>query len=211
MDDLDLIVSELFNNKYNIDSTRLKNWDYSSSGLYYVTIVTEDRMNYFGKIVDNAVAFNEIGQIVLKYWNEIPDHFTNVKLDEFIIMPNHIHGIIEIVNDDTKRDSVETQHFASHNTKSSYGHTTNKINVGIKKETQDVASLRNRNKFGPQSKNLGSIIRGFKVSVKKYSTMHNIPFAWQSRFYDHIIRNDEELNNVREYIRNNVLKHKKDI
>ncbi len=91
-------------------------------------------------------------------------------MDAFIIMPNHIHGII--ISDKT----VETQNFAS------------------------LQHENNINKFGPQSQNLAAIIRGFKAAVKKYAVINNIIFSWQPRFYDRIIRNECELFNIRKYI-----------
>ena len=115
----------------------------------------------------------DIGKIALKYWQQIPKHFPFVLLDEYIIMPNHIHGILVIDK------PVETQNFAS---------------------------LRNGNKFGPQSRNLASIIRGSKIGVKKWAITHNFDFFWQPRYYDHIIRNEESLNRIRQYIRQNPLK-----
>ena len=115
-----------------------------------------------------------------KFWNEIPNHFPFVKLDEIIVMPNHIHGIIII----------------------------NKQNLEPTKvvETQDFASLQlqiQSNKFGPQSKNIASIIRGYKIGVTKNVRKIINNFTWQPRFHDHVIRDDDELNQIREYIISN--------
>jgi putative transposase len=184
-------MSDKFQNKYRIQSARLQNWDYGSNAMYFVTICTQNRVQYFGNIVETqnfaspqiqspTMQLSEIGKIANQYWNEIPLHFPFVELGEFVVMPNHVHGII-IINkpDDANAVVVETQNFAS---------------------------LREQqNKFGPQSKNLASIIRGFKSGVKKYATMNHIDFAWQSRFHDHIIRNDESFQRISEYIRNNPL------
>lgn len=76
---------------------RLKNFDYSDNGWYFVTICTEDRQEYFGNIANNKINFNEYGKIINNCWVEIPQHFNNVKLDEYQIMPNHVHGIVIIV------------------------------------------------------------------------------------------------------------------
>ena len=89
---------ELFKGKYRIKSTRLSGWDYSVDGYYFVTICTKDCVEYFGEIKNEIMGLFNIGCIATKYWNEIPDHFNNVKLDEFIIMPNHVHGILVIDN-----------------------------------------------------------------------------------------------------------------
>ena len=96
-----------FKNKYRIPSTRLQNWDYSSSGWYYVTICTKDRICYFGSITNRKINLSDIGKIAKQYWKEIPDHFNNIILEEYTIMPNHIHGIIIIQN------NVETGHAPS--------------------------------------------------------------------------------------------------
>ena len=101
-----------FQDKYRIPSARLKNWDYGCNGSYFITICTQNRDNYFGKIVivetpnlgvstitSNIMThmqLSEIGKIVYHYWNEIPNHFPFVELGEFVVMPNHIHGIITI-------------------------------------------------------------------------------------------------------------------
>jgi REP element-mobilizing transposase RayT len=146
-------------------------WNYGQNAYYFVTICTDDRERYLGQIINDEMSFSKIGLIAQKYWKEIPVHYPFVNLDAFIIMPNHIHGIIIIDK-----------------------------NV----ETQDFASLQHNNyegnKFGPQSQNLAAIIRGYKAAVKKYSTINNIAFAWQPRFYDHIIRNERDLFNIRRYI-----------
>lgn len=163
----------LFKKKYRIKSTRLQNWDYSNNGYYFVTICSKDRVCLFGDIIDGKMILSDLGNFVFNCWKKIPKHFTFVILDENIIMPNHIHGIIII------RKNVETQNFAS---------------------------LHKKNKFGPQSMNLASIIRGFKIGVKKYVNQNGIEFKWQPRYHDRIIRNEKELYNIRKYIKHNPLK-----
>lgn len=79
-------------------SNRLRNFDYSTSGYYYVTICTKERQEYFGNIINNKMVLNVYGEIVEYHWLEIPKHFPNIELNEFIIMPNHVHGIIIIQN-----------------------------------------------------------------------------------------------------------------
>ena len=149
-------------------------WDYSSNGFYYVTICTKDMVKYFGQVEDEKMKLNQIGKIAEKYWSEIPDHFPFVNLHEYVIMPNHVHGIVEI----DKKD-----------------------NPNGRDAKFCVSTIRNR--FGSQSQNLASIIRGFKIGVTKYSNFHNIPFVWQPRYYDRIIRNEKELFEIRKYIQQN--------
>ncbi|MDO8741608.1 MAG: hypothetical protein Q7J11_00495, partial [Candidatus Roizmanbacteria bacterium] len=147
---------------------------------------TKDREEFFGEIVNNKMHLSKIGEIVQKYWLEILNHFPFIGLDEFIIMPNHVHGIVNIKN---VIPHVETQNFAS---------------------LQQAKPIKSQNKFGPQSKNLASIIRGFKIGVKKYATIHKIDFTWQSRFYDHIIRNEKSFYYIRKYIKENPINWKDD-
>jgi REP element-mobilizing transposase RayT len=85
-----------FKNKYKINSIRLKNYDYSQSGSYFITICLKNRFDYFGQIINKMMILNKYGKIIEKYWMEIPRHFKNIILDEFIIMPNHLHGILII-------------------------------------------------------------------------------------------------------------------
>ena len=85
-----------YHNKYRIKSTRLQNWDYGWNGAYFITICTHNREHYFGEIVDGKMKPTDIGELAEKYWHEIPKHFQFVKLHEFVVMPNHIHGIIVI-------------------------------------------------------------------------------------------------------------------
>jgi len=168
-----------YHNEYRVKSTRLDGWDYSSPGHYFITISVRDRINYFGRVMGGTVELSDIGRITKECWKNIPMHFPHVGLDEFVVMPSHVHGIII-------------------------------INSNINVETQNFASLPN-NKFGPQSKNLGSIIRGFKIGVKKWATMNNIDFQWQPGFYEHIIRNEKSLRNIRQYITENPAKWEFDL
>jgi putative transposase len=153
---------------------RYQGFDYSADGYYFVTICTDNRRLFFGKIIDGKSELSAVGEIAKKCWLDIPSHFPFVELDEFVVMPNHVHGIIY-------------------------------INRGV--GTQDFAFLHNyKNKFGPQSGNLSSIIRGFKIGVFKNSKPLNNDFSWQPRFHDRIIRNGEELNAIKQYIMDNPLK-----
>lgn len=155
-------------------SMRLKDYDYSTNGYYFITICTKNKIECFGKITNGKMELSEIGKIANQCWLEIPEHFPNTKLDEYIIMPNHLHGILIIENDPAF--------------------------VGNK----NFCSLPWQTKL---SRSLSSIIRGFKIGVTKWCRNNNHKeFQWQKSFYDHIIRNEESLDNIREYIRNNPLK-----
>ena len=84
----------LYQDKYRIKSTRLPSWDYSSSGFYFITICVKNHYHYFGKIVDSKMALSKLGNIAEQYWKEIPSYFPGTALDEYVIMPNHLHGIL---------------------------------------------------------------------------------------------------------------------
>jgi REP element-mobilizing transposase RayT len=156
-------------------NTRLHGYDYSSIGSYFITICTHNREYFFGEIENKKFEFSPIGAIAYIFWNEIPRHFPQVRLGEFVIMPNHIHGIIEIVND----DFVGSRH-------------------GM--------SLQNhQNKFGktiPGS--ISAIIGQFKSAVTRWCNKNGFNFAWQSRFYDNVIRSHVDYERIENYILNNV-------
>lgn len=181
-----------FLNKYRIPSARLQNYDYGSNGAYFVTICTANRECYFGEISDGQMILSAIGDIAFKYWIDIPNHFPFVVLDAFVIMPNHVHGIIVIDKHESVEGTVpvETQNFAS---------------LPVSDNNVPPVSDNNapKNKFGRQSQNLASIIRGYKSGVKKYATINQIHFAWQPRYHDHIIRNNDEHRQIADYIRDN--------
>jgi REP element-mobilizing transposase RayT len=172
-------MSIKFRNKYRIATSRLQNWDYSDNGYYFVTICTKERNHYFGEIINNEMNLLEIGKIAQKYWLEIPKHFPFVELDEFVVMPNHIHGIV-IIND--RRNSV-CRDVINH---VSTGNIFSKI------------SQMNKN-------SLGKIIRWHKGRTTFEIRKQQINFSWQSRFHDHIIRNEKSLYYIRQYIRDNTI------
>ncbi|WP_273209923.1 transposase [Runella zeae] len=124
--------------QYRRQSFRLQGYDYRRGGMYFVTICTKDRLPFFGKIVDNQMILSDIGQIVYDNWYKIPQFSPHIVLDEFVVMPNHIHGILAIIS--------------------------------------PVPSLQCNNATA---------------------------FAWQPKFYDRIIRNEQELYNIQNYIINN--------
>lgn len=89
-------MPDKFRNKYRISSARLRNWDYGSNAIYFVTICTQNREHYFGEIADGQMNLSETGKMANRFWFEIPNHFPFVQLGEFVVMPNHVHGIIII-------------------------------------------------------------------------------------------------------------------
>ncbi len=175
-------MSDKFQNIYRIQTARLPNWDYSDNGHYFITICTKEHKHYFGEVVGYEIQLSKIGKIVQKYWLEIPSHFPFVELDEFIIMSNHVHGILIIKN---VNKYVETP----------------KLGVST---TEKMKS--NNWKRGC----LGAIINQYKRICTIQIHKININFSWQSRFYDNIIRNKRSFYYIREYIKNNPLNWRKD-
>jgi len=144
-------------NIHHRHSIRLKDFDYSFPGAYFVTIVTHERLNLFGGMENEIVNLNQIGKLVSNEWLRLQKRFLGVEIDEYVIMPNHLHGVIII----TASESKQT---------------------------------------------LGSIVGSFKSSTSRLinamQKTKGIPI-WQRNYYEHIIRNEEDLNRIREYIANN--------
>jgi REP element-mobilizing transposase RayT len=187
-----------YKNKYRIDSIRLACCDYSQAGYYFITICTKNKINYFGKISCNKMILSKLGYVAKNFLKKIPEHYPNTKIDSFIIMPNHIHLIINVMKyrGNDKSSGVEARNS---------GIIKNNMNPAV--EARNCASLRKydyKNKFGVvQSKNISAMIRAYKSTEKKFSNQNNMEFNLQERFYDYIVRDDSALNNIRQYIRIN--------
>ena len=153
---------------------------------------------------------NALGLTAWDCWLAIPEHFPFVVLGEFVVMPNHVHGIIII----RKPTAVETQDVASLQPPAATAQTQDFASLPPPTptvETQDFASLPTQtNQFGPQSQNLASIVRGYEIGVTKFARQHDIPFTWQARYHDHIIRNAAEHERIRKYIIENPQKWAED-
>ena len=217
-------MSDRFQNKFRIPSARFQNWDYGWNAAYFITICTKNRECYFGEIVETPIALmppsvetpnlgvsttttttiatiptmqlSEIGKIANQYWNEIPDHFLFVELGEFIVMPNHIHGIIVINKpNDGRYDETPVNEMPSPTI------PTNETNP-----TKRTAAASE--KWNPGT--LGVIINQFKRICTIHSRNIHADFGWQSRFHDHIIRNDESFQRISEYIQNNPVNWRND-
>jgi putative transposase len=194
-----------FKNKYRIDSARAAFWDYARNGAYFVTICTQNRVRWFGRVKNKKMELSTIGNIANACWLEIPNHFPFVELGAHIIMPDHVHGIVVI-----KKNGVEeTQNIASLLPRQNMASPPPEHDMASPPPRQNMASPppehyfmdppKTKNKFGPQSKNLASIIRGFKVGVTKNARFIHPQFQWQSRFHERIIFDDKAFNNVSKY------------
>ena len=221
------MYEDKFKNKYRIESTRLQGYDYSQNGYYFITICTHERIYYFGDVVvgDDGVAYvalNDVGRIAQQCWLNIPNHFPHAVLDAFIIMPNHVHGIIKIMGNDTHNNSDTHRVFPRRDVacnvstvaRPSDVHTQNASpskseNACTVARTTDVdikhASHNERKKWmgeiSPKSGSIPTIIRSYKSAVTKICNQQNLDFKWQPRFHDSIIRDERALNGIRYYIK----------
>jgi len=237
-------------------SIRLKGWDYRNPGLYFVTICTKNRRHHFGEIRDGMMGFTVPGALANYYWTKIVDQFPSVILDEHIVMPNHIHGIIGITEtpddenvgpaiyggpenqatapmdggrtDNTDSDSVISDGTDAMNRVPTESPSTGtqptkpptagspihrdpatNVDTGLSKTNpkKSKGGITKDNNPMLYKTHLGKIVRWFKgrctyeIRDRDY---HG--FAWQSKFYDHIIRNEKSLKNIRQYIFDNPLR-----
>ena len=201
-----------YKNKYRIPSTRLETWNYNNTAAYFITVITKNREYFFGEIVETPqmatskiMQLSEIGKIVQTEWIKTPSlrPDMNLTLDEFVVMPDHFHGIIIIGKNEYNGGTVGVKG------------KDDVIGVGDARhcvstmKTHDVhvqcTALPDKNLFAFQSKNLASIMRGFKSAVTMQARKYNSDFTWQPRFYDHVIRNNQDIDRIRDYIENNRL------
>jgi len=166
---------------------RLPGWDYSDNGCYFVTICTHLRQNYFGNIFQNQMNLSEIGKICSQCWQQIPKHFGNIFLDKYVVMPNHLHGIL-IIKNPISTNSVHDYFVGTHHD----------AFLQIKDQIQKYTSLAMKS---TQSISLSTKL--FKSSVKRICNQKKLNFQWQPRFHDRIIRNEKEYFAKKQYIEDN--------
>ena len=174
-------------------SIRLQGFDYTQPGAYFITTVTRERACLFGQVIDGEMRLNDAGEIARQCWLDIPNHFSNAQLDEFVIMPNHVHGVIVLVESSDMTYNVGARHA-----------------VPLPNDAASLPrDLSKCEKFGsPISGSIPTIVRSYKSAVtKQINECHGTPGApvWQRGYYEHIIRSDESLNHIRKYIMNNPL------
>jgi len=185
-------------NRYNPDihhrrSIRLKGFDYSRSGAYFITICVRDRECLFGEIMDGEMEINQFGQLVESVWNDLPSHYPHLSLDRFVVMPNHIHGIVIFDASGAIDDIVNNVHGADI------------VGAGLKPAPTEHAQMESvameSNRHG-----LPEIVRTFKTfSARRINEIRNIPGVpvWQRNYYEHVIRDEADYNRMAEYISTN--------
>ncbi len=206
----DTTMSEKFQNKYRISSSRLKNWDYGKNGAYFITICTGNREHFFGEIVsvnnNNEMLFTEIGQLANRFWLDIPKHFPFVELGNFQIMPNHIHGILII----DKKDNMEALRVETLRVETLRVETLRVETLQCNVSTENGNKDEQMAMISPKSGSISTIIRSYKSVVTKNSHYIHVDFKWQERFHDNIIRDSDSFERIQSYIENNVANWKED-
>jgi REP element-mobilizing transposase RayT len=208
-----------FKGKYRNQTVRLRTWDYAASAYYYVTICTRERAHFFGQVVDGEMVLSKIGQMAQQYWAEIPQHFSHADVDAFVIMPNHMHGIVIIQRGLVGPRHGAAQHGAAgHGAASDGGETGEDAHDGLDAcdatgprhgaalpPSSPTAPTDGANAFGPlKPGSLQSIVNQYKGAVTRWCrTNDHAEFAWQARYYEHIIRTESALTRIRDYIINN--------
>ncbi len=177
--------------KHHRRSIRLQGYDYSQAGAYFVTVVTWDRACLFGDVVDGEMRLNDVGQMVAAAWDALSNRFPIVALDAFAILPNHVHGIVVIATNEN----------------------TNDVGAGLV-PAHDMTIIGATEATGATTRvapTVGDIVGAFKSlttvhytrGIKTYRWPPFLRHLWQRNYYEHIIRNEESLNRIREYIVNN--------
>ena len=178
-------------------SIRLKNYDYSQPGAYFITICAQDRQCVFGEIAVGIMRANAVGNLAATCWQQIPQHFPNTQLDAFVIMPNHIHGILFLLDNNAgvQRMGVQCR-----------GVQLNAPTLNAHKP--NTMTPRNPNnmysQISPQRGTLGVIIRTYKAAVTTECRKAQLAYmVWQRNYYEHVVRDERELQILREYLQNN--------
>jgi putative transposase len=177
-------------------SIRLKGYDYRQAGAYFVTICTQDRAFLFGQVVHDEMQLNDAGKMVYDVWNDLPAFYPGVQTDAFIVMPNHIHGIIILVGADPRVCPAQPS-----------------VGVGPRACPGQPQELGQPQGVAP-TLGLPDVVHRFKtMTTKRYADgvkrLGWEPFRgrlWQRNYYEHIIRNEESLNRIREYVLTNPMR-----
>jgi len=164
-------------------------WHDYNGGLYFITICTKDKQHFFGYITNNEIFYSEIGVIAAQNIEGISSHWDGVKVLASVVMPNHVHLMI----------SVDGRAYQNKNNQPTIHGNSQEI-----ESAPSTATPRRGPTVGGLHSYLGVIIGGFKAGVKRYANQQGLSFEWQSGYHDHIIRDDDNINMIIDYINNNV-------
>ncbi len=182
-----------YSENFRRQSLRMRGYDYTQKGAYFVTICIKNRECLLGEITDGKSRLNLFGKIVQYHWQKIPVHFHHVKLDEFVFMPNHMHGILLFVDEGGKKnDNAASMHF-------------NQTPLKLEENTSGNASTLPDKPppCGTLPGSLSAVIQNFSsITTRKINRIRKTPGTgfWQRNYWDRIIRNETELNRCRKYI-----------
>jgi len=183
--------------QHHRQSIRLKGYDYTQPGGYFVTLATDRHQFFFGELRAGRVLLNRAGQVAQACWQAIPAHFANVALDAFIVMPNHVHGILIIEETDLADGAVGAKHASPLQPASL--HKPPLPNLPLQNDAQN----ENNPPRGTTSGSISAIVQAYKSAVtQRINALENTPggILWQRGFYEHILRDDAELDRIRGYI-----------
>jgi REP element-mobilizing transposase RayT len=187
---------------------RLRDYDYVGAGGYFVTVCAWRRQCLFGDVVDGGMRLNDVGMVVKNCWNAIPEHFRHVELDEFVIMPNHIHGIFWIKDGDF---AVGARHASpwSNAKPRQIGGTISASGMDDGTRARHASPLR-----GPKKGSVGAIVGSFKSAATKHINTLRVNTdnpVWQRNYHEYVIRGERDLLAVRQYITDNPAKWDLDV
>jgi REP element-mobilizing transposase RayT len=200
-------------------SIRLQNYDYSQKWLYFITICVENRECLFGEITNSQMKLSNIWIIADIFWHKIKNHTKNIKLHEFIVMPNHIHWIFEIAGDENVVNGYDVYDVMWNGGGENDCNGENDCRgLACKTPTGTETKIKYKNntkneymsKISPKSWTISAIIRSYKSAVSKHSHRLWFAFKWQRNYREHIIRTEQEYLKITEYIINNPLKWEMD-
>ena len=170
-------------NRHHRQSIRLRNYDYSQAGLYFITMCVHQRLSLFGEVVAGKMILNEAGRVVQDVWHDLPSHYTNVELDSFVVMPNHIHGIVRF------NGIVRAIH------------------------ESPLQSPLQQSPISRRNMGLSKLVGRLKmVSAKRINQLRNtqgVP-VWQRNYHEHIIRHENAYMKIADYIHTNPLRWQED-
>jgi putative transposase len=169
-------------------SIRLKGYDYTQPGAYFFTLTTWQRAALFGEIVNHEMHLNSTGKIIAAEWQRLEQRFPNLQLDSFVVMPNHVHGIIRITEPNTVRATRPSITRAGQD------------DDGSPRQEDDYDAASGQ-AHGPAAGSLGAILGQFKSRITKRLSLA-IP-VWQRDYYERIIRDEGDWERIRQYIKNN--------
>ncbi|MBB4800842.1 REP element-mobilizing transposase RayT [Flavobacterium nitrogenifigens] len=203
-----------FQNKYRISSIRAQWWDYGWNGAYFITICTQDRKHYFGEIQNNKMILSHAGIIADLLWHQIPSHHKNVELGDFVVMPNHIHGILIINKPLDNANDLGMNHLQAGHLSMDYVQTGHALSQHVlSQQSSEISSESNpgSQRFQNIGKNtISSIVGSYKSAVTKHANRLGYPHQWQKLFYDNIIRSNNDYQRISDYIVSNPEKWAKD-